>query len=597
MSASMPNLSASIIYFCYVREALLYLRRNRRKDVALHQTVHPSRRSNDLTNIIISMNRKSRLGFLPLAALAFGLSTLSSCDSDFEPDITKTSDLSGQNVADVKTVGESEAQESFAKILSMAASKDAALRRFLKTEAEKQYDNDYDVFYPYVKDAVVEDGRTLRDVLLSYSSEEELGTLENSLPLLTIMIPDLSAFGAFSVYKWDPKNEQVAVTYAKGNDSSVFYSEGDSILSLPAGSLPSFPFLVVKSNERMKVVGTGTTRAGQGVSYQYDFVDPAFDGSKTAHTRANYYDENNTEVAPEEKPYLRKDEIDPKCVEAYNFHKKDEDCIDREYIYYGLSPIHKENGHFNVNYREKLYKFRIDPLEYYSIADLHINDDPALRGDALYKKGHPSTEQIAKDLWTDGAFEICVEVFSGTGNPSELKIIPVKGNDLFYISKFHVRHQHATGFRHNKWWYSTTLQDLKGRWVDISSDNVYVDQGWDLASNPLSRYIRIYEKDKGAVKTESTSYTVNYAYKVDVGYSGAASKHNWNIGFSTQIADTKTVTFTYQYKDEDDVIGTGYIHFNNPIIVSDSEVGVKGYSMYTVNTKAAQLIIAPTRIR
>ncbi len=407
------------------------------------------------------MKRKSRLSFLPLAALAFGLSTLSSCDSDFESDITKTSDLSGQNVADVKTVGESEAQESLAKILSMAASKDAALRRFLKTEAEKQYDNDYDVFYPYVKDAVVEDGRTLRDVLLSYSSEEELGTLENSLPLLTIMIPDLSAFGAFSVYKWDPKDEQVAVTYAKGNNSSVFYSEGDSILSLPAGSLPSFPFLVVKSNERMKVVGTGTTRAGQGVSYQYDFVDPAFDGSKTVHTRASYYDEKNPEAAPEDKPYLRKSVIDRRCVDAYNFSKQNRRFIDREYIYYNLSPKNPTGGQLEPNIREKIYMFRISPAEYDRLIDKETGQDPHLEEYEFYKTWHPSLAQIAKDLWTDGAFEIIIQSYKGATGFAEVKPISVKGSDLFYVDKFHVRYKHATGFRHAKWWYSVTPDDLR----------------------------------------------------------------------------------------------------------------------------------------
>lgn len=41
---------------------------------------------------------------------------------------------------------------------------------------------------------------------------------------------------------------------------------------------------------------------------KYDFVDSAFDGTKSCETRAKYshYDEDNTETAPEEKPYLKK---------------------------------------------------------------------------------------------------------------------------------------------------------------------------------------------------------------------------------------------------------------------------------------------------
>lgn len=544
------------------------------------------------------MKRKSRLGFLPLAALAFGLSTLSSCDSDFEPDITKTSDLSGQNVTDVKTVGESEAQESFAKILSMAASKDAALRRFLKTEAEKQYDNDYDVFYPYVKDAVVEDGRTLRDVLLSYSSEEELGTLENSLPLLTIMIPDLSAFGAFSMYKWDPKDEQVAVTYAKGNDSSVFYSEGDSILSLPAGSLPSFPFLVVKSNERMKVVGTGTTRAGQGVSYQYDFVDPAFDGSKTVHTRASYYDEKNPEAAPEDKPYLRKSVIDRRCVDAYNFSKQNRKLIDREYIYYNLSPKNPTGGQLEPNVREKIYMFRISPAEYNRLIDKEAGQDPHLEEYEFYKTWHPSLAQIAKDLWTDGAFEIIIQSYKGATGFAEVKPISVKGSDLFYVDKFHVRYKHATGFRHAKWWYSVTPDDLRGKWVDLSDKNLYLTDTWDLLNSPVDVFIKILEKDNGVLKTVSESYTTSYVAKAELG-AGVNIGDEWkiNLGFSGQLSGQKSYTVSYQYKDENDDLGSIVLNFKDPVILSDKDVATKGYQMHSLSTGTIDLVIAPKSLR
>ena len=184
--------------------------------------------------------------------------SLSACESD--DNVSGVLDAKS-NVSDL-TISETDAQKSFAKILSIAVAKNEALRTFLKSEAEKQYDKDYDVFYPFVKDKTVTDGKTLRDILVSYSSENEIATIEKNLPLLTVMIPDLASFGAFSINKWDTSDEQVAVTYAKDNDNSVFYAEGDSLLSLPKGDLPNFPFMVVKSNERMKVVGKEATRSG-----------------------------------------------------------------------------------------------------------------------------------------------------------------------------------------------------------------------------------------------------------------------------------------------------------------------------------------------
>lgn len=52
------------------------------------------------------------------------------------------------------------AQIKFAKILSKAVSANVDLRRFLKEEAMRQFDNDYDVFYPLVKDKIVTNGKT-----------------------------------------------------------------------------------------------------------------------------------------------------------------------------------------------------------------------------------------------------------------------------------------------------------------------------------------------------------------------------------------------------------------------------------------------------
>lgn len=520
--------------------------------------------------------------------------SLSACESD--DNVSGVLDAKS-NVSDL-TISETDAQKSFAKILSIAVAKNEALRTFLKSEAEKQYDKDYDVFYPFVKDKTVTDGKTLRDILVSYSSENEIATIEKNLPLLTVMIPDLASFGAFSINKWDTSDEQVAVTYAKDNDNSVFYAEGDSLLSLPKGDLPNFPFMVVKSNERMKVVGKEATRSGGYADMnanKYDFVDSAFDGTKSCETRAKFsnYNEDNTE-----KPYLKEaDGLDKRCITAYNNHYIDKYLIDREYVYYDLSPNNKENGKLDPNVREKLYKFRIDPLKYGSISDKQIGEDPHLKNEAYYKKGHPSDEQIAKDLWTDGAYEIVFQVYLGNSSMTETKTISVNGSDLFYISKFHVTKQHHTGFRHSKWWYTTTPKDLMGKWVDVSSENLYLTGTWDLSNSPVSMYIKFFEKDNGTIKTTTSSYTTSYTTKADVSGSGKYDKESFNLGFSSQVSEQKTFTISYQYKDEDDDLGSLYLNFKDPIIISDKYASSKGYEINSLSTGAIDVVIAPTSIR
>ncbi len=63
------------------------------------------------------------------------------------------------------------AQKEFAKILSSALNEEPDLRAFLKNEALKEFDMDYDVFYPYTKDVVVSGNRTFKDILISHSED------------------------------------------------------------------------------------------------------------------------------------------------------------------------------------------------------------------------------------------------------------------------------------------------------------------------------------------------------------------------------------------------------------------------------------------
>lgn len=532
---------------------------------------------------------KKQILFLSFTLAVSGF--LPSCESNLADDSQTESNYAQQQTV----LPENEAQKAFARILSVAADKYPSVRTFLKNEALKQYDRDYDVFYPYVKDRVIESGRSFRDILVSCSSESEIKTIENSVPLLTVMIPDLSSFDAFSVKTWNTSDEQLAVTYATGNDNSVFYADGDSLLELPKGSLPDFPFMVVKSNERMKVISKAVTRGGVGS--QYDFADPAFDGTKSQGTRASNYDLDSKEAEPDDKPYLKASELDSRCIEAYKLSKNNKYLIDREYVYYNLSPQNPENGRLDPNIREKFYKFRISPNRYYNIIDKYDSPDPRLKDEVFYRKGLPSDEQIAKDLWTNGAYEFEISAFMGNTNVADTKIIPVKGADLFYISKFHVRHKHKTAFRHSKWWYSTSPEYLKGKWVDISSQNVYLTHTWDLSNSPVNIYIKMLEMDEDATTTITQNYTANYVYGLNGKIGSEKNNLKVELGFSSQVKSEKTYTISYQYSEKDDKFGKVLLNFNDPIIVSDKLVSSKGYEMYSMNTGSIDLVIAPVSIR
>ena len=173
--------------------------------------------------------------------------------------------------------------ERFAIILSKAAFENEDLRHFLKEQALKQFDMDYDVFYPLVKNTEVSDGESFRSCLLNYCSIEDLLEIENNLPLLTILIPDWGWLGAFSVEQWDTAKSIVYSSYATDRDNKPVYFNGKHSFSMSKGEIPEDAILIVKNNERM-VLSSPATKSSEA---KYDFVNPAFDHNNEINTKAN----------------------------------------------------------------------------------------------------------------------------------------------------------------------------------------------------------------------------------------------------------------------------------------------------------------------
>ena len=179
--------------------------------------------------------------------------------------------------------------DTFSKILSKAVSNNSDLRAFIKEEALKMTDNDYDVFYPLVKNKKVTADKTFKEILKDYDFNNSLDAVEERLPLLTIYIPELPS--GFSAENWNSFGDSPYVcTNLVENDSISFYFGGDLHFKLESDLVPGFPVLVLKSNERI-VKTTNTTRSDNPniINGDYSFVDSAFDGinkREAAVTRA-----------------------------------------------------------------------------------------------------------------------------------------------------------------------------------------------------------------------------------------------------------------------------------------------------------------------
>ena len=81
----------------------------------------------------------------------------------------------------------------FADILSKAVYDSEDVREFIKRESLKQFDKNYDVLYYLVKDENIGE-KTFRDILISYSSIEDIEEIETNVPLLNIFVSKIAFF-------------------------------------------------------------------------------------------------------------------------------------------------------------------------------------------------------------------------------------------------------------------------------------------------------------------------------------------------------------------------------------------------------------------
>lgn len=135
----------------------------------------------------------------------------------------------------------------FAAILSEAISANPALRAYLKEEALRRFDKDYDVFHPLTKNVIVEPGRSFRQALKEYDSNNNLERIEAELPLLNILVPDWSWIDGFSVTVWDVRNNDVSVAYVNNNNGHLtIHTTGESDFELANGRFLYSRFFFLK---------------------------------------------------------------------------------------------------------------------------------------------------------------------------------------------------------------------------------------------------------------------------------------------------------------------------------------------------------------
>lgn len=449
---------------------------------------------------------------------------------------TKT--IQQDSFAQDKVLGEKQALEEFAVILSDAVADNEEMREFIKEEALKQFDKDYDVFYPYVKDHVFSSGESFREILSAREKYVgQLEAIEQSVPKLTVLVPNFSWLDEefFCAEKWDTSIDRLCVGYDDDADVHRLYFDGEYQGALPASDIPAFPVLIVKSNERMSV--SGATKSGENV---YAFADPAFDGSvSTKGVYEGYIDNPNPDkdLYSVVGDYISADElsrISPETINAFNeFQRGAVNAVQRDYIYYGMSKTNTNNGQLNPFMRDMLYRIRFTP---YAVSAMsNDSSDPVDITDKIWETGkndRPGFDIVSR-IWGKGNYEIRLLYFQDFPNTGVSQIgssvLALEAQEIFYVKR--VYRKFEWNFWGNNWSkYTITKADIESKWYypgDKPNPIQWVNTTWNLATMSDNIWVKVLEFDPTGTESGSDTKAFKWSKSVtleETGEVGASYK-------------------------------------------------------------------------
>jgi hypothetical protein len=491
-------------------------------------------------------------GLLSLRWQYFGFFLLlfvTSCDYE-------TVDETSQNVTEpVSTFAELESKMSnkerlkvkFARKLALAVSENQDLRLFLKTEALKMINNDYDVFYPVIKDKSIlgDDSKSssnpssFRNTLLPYfENESELNEIEQQLPLLTIFVPELPE-NSFSAAMWDTTNPAsnpvVAIRLSSSNDIPVIDIFHGEDYVIESDLIPSYPVIVIKDNERIQV-NNGNSAAKNLIDNPcsqvlspllLEFTDNNFNPCITYSGGGGGSPSGPSGPAPCNAGFEplpgRDSTVDQFLINSYNAFNGATitNPWHRDNIYYNLTATQPSGAFVGGRYVEAVTYFRIngDAKNAFST----ISDQTGETGDrdpvlANHDWDH---DQRNRTPWTDGNFEIQVVVFDGNKSegvePFQL-FLDARPGDLFEYSQETVTRRRGFVVRWDRTYWRPIVTGFKG--LDLSSRAIGRQTGdihpWDLDRYSRGWRLEFYENDNTEEVQTSVTNSVKYSRNIEI---------------------------------------------------------------------------------
>ncbi len=504
-----------------------------------------------------------------------------------EPDFQETSNLENLIIKNRMDIQDSyELKKKFALALHAAMTDYVELRDFIKREALKEFNGDFDILYNYVKSERVGD-YTFRGLLLNYfDSEEELDQIEYSIPSLTIFVPELPN-DSFSANLWETESEipLVAIRLVEYDKTPIISSNSDSFL-LDHDMVPGFPIVVIKENERITTPDNSgyslndTREYSSSNGFKFKFIDSYFNNITGEYvSRRNKRRNKTISNAPK---FL---------VDAWELYGQYQNLgWHRDYIYYGLQPQVDEGPYIN-DYSEHFSNFRIEG---------------STGMDALSKISQPSsvTTQFTDPLlntnwiagtsngpnqasfWTDGKFDFNVITDYEQNTTPLSKFFDARPEDLFTI----IYEPHSiNGFV--GWWFYRVV-DVEQKAMPLNLEI----RPWSLHSIANEWRFRVFEVDANVNNT----YTTQNAYKRNTNFQFTDKKIGWQFGASNETTNTQTKQVVF--KEESNDLGDADVFFGDNVIIDLNQINtwfftINNYQLRRYTSGSYSFSLIPLKVQ
>lgn len=468
-------------------------------------------------------------------------------------------------------------KRKFGQSLMNAVINEVGVRKLIKEEALKMFNNDYEVLYQMIKDQKVGSFYTFRDVLLKYSESQILfEEIESELPLLTILVPELPK-ESFSAETWDAETEIPAVALRIRSEEGVPILFGDEEEYLPRHLFPGFPVIVVKDNER--VITTTTidelTFETPGLSYLYKFTDANFDNIHRKSVSENIAARIGT--------------VDQKLINAWNIMKPISGW-QRDHIYYDLTATNTK-GPFKADFKERITQIQFNSEAGYGLIAEQSGDPKAVL--RITTSGTPPTSDTG---WTDGYFEFIANALISSktiGQPAIAPKFSARGKDLFTIQ------YELSSYKKCKWYqgcigsdtYVWVPKSVTPKVFSLLSQKVDV-VNWDLDKYAPTLVMTFQEVDKSQTITDKVTNTTEFVANFSSD-QGIWKKIGLKLGGKGKVARASERIVVTSL--ESDNLGQSTVEFEDNVV--DGNVSGSTYRTREYSTGILSFSIEPARVQ